>query len=181
MPDETPGRTDEKSKGRPYLNAIVTYALAAILLICVLSTAYLVVVPQPIEKFTEFYLLGPQGKADNYPAVMDLGDTCSVTVGVVNHEYRDMDYNLVVVLDDGNYKVTEYTQKISLADDEAYRYVVGIKPTMNGTMMKLDFLLYADGDLNTPYRECYLYIDVEKEYYYIFGRLKAQIHKVDVA
>lgn len=176
MPVEAP-RHNEKTKGQP--DIFITYALIIILLICVLLTAYIVVSPPHAEKFTEFYLLGPGGNADNYPALMDLGDSETVTVGVVNHEYRDVDYDLAVVLDDGVHKVKLYTQKLSLANNDTYQGAINFKPTMNGTRMKLDFLLYADGDLTVPYRECYLYIDVDRPYYYDFGIVKAQLHKIN--
>jgi uncharacterized membrane protein len=175
MPVEAP-RHNEENKGQP--DIFFTYALIIILLICILLTAYMVLSPPHTEKFTEFYLLGPGGNADNYPADMDLGDSEAVTVGVVNHEYRDVDYDLAVMLDDGTYKVKLYTQKISLADNDTYQGAITIKPPMNGTRMKLDFLLYADGNLAVPYRECYLYIDVDRPYYYDFGIAKAQLHKI---
>jgi len=38
------------------------------------------------EPFTEFYILGPEGKADNYPTDYVLGENGTVIVGIVNHE-----------------------------------------------------------------------------------------------
>jgi len=54
--------------------------------------------PKQGEKFTEFYILGPGGKAEDYPTALKAGETGTVTIGVVNHEYRDMDYTLDVLL-----------------------------------------------------------------------------------
>jgi lipoprotein NlpI len=34
-----------------------------------------------------------------------------------------------------------------------------MRPMLVGTQVKLDFLLYADGDMTSPYRECYLYLN----------------------
>jgi uncharacterized membrane protein len=180
MPAQEPIPKNEKNKGRLIPDILLTYTLVAILLICALCNAYLVVNPPHAEKFTEFYLLGRGGNADNYPIAMDLGDYDNVTVGVVNHEYRDMDYDLAVVLDDGIHKTKLYTQKISLADNDTYQNAITIKPNMNGTGMKLDFLLYADGDLTVPYRECYLYIDVDRPFYYDIGHLRTRYIRMDV-
>ncbi len=179
MSAQEPLHGDER-KGRPIVGLLLTYALAAILLLCIICTAFLVVNPPHAEKFTEFYLLGHGGNADNYPTTITLGDSDSVTVGVVNHEYRDMAYDLVVVLDDGTYKVKLYTQKIPLADNGTYQGTVTIKPNMNGTHMKLDFLLYANGDLTVPYRECYLYIDVDRPFYYDIGTLRTRYLRRDI-
>ncbi len=41
------------------------------------------------ERFTEFYILGLEGKADNYPDELTVGEEGRVILGIVNHEHED--------------------------------------------------------------------------------------------
>jgi uncharacterized membrane protein len=55
-----------------------------------------VVTPKEGEKFTEFYILGPGGKAYDYPTEVRAKENSTVIVGVVNHEYRLTNYTLQI-------------------------------------------------------------------------------------
>lgn len=61
-------------------------------------TVYITLNPAPSERFTEFYILGPGGKAYGYPENLTAGESASVIVGVVNREYRNETYLMVVRL-----------------------------------------------------------------------------------
>lgn len=139
-------------------------ALTAILLICIILsvavTAYLIAVPKQGEKFTEFYILGPGGKADNYPTRFSMGDSKQVIVGITNHEYRDVPYDLVISLNDSVLDTRLLTERISVADNQTLEKLINITPDRAGTNMELEFLLYADGNMTSPYRECHLWINV---------------------
>ncbi len=58
------------------------------------TTAFVIFVPKEGEHFTEFYLLGAEGKAADYPSTFGAGTPQWVTVGVSNHEYRDVAYTV---------------------------------------------------------------------------------------
>ncbi|HTY92106.1 MAG TPA: DUF1616 domain-containing protein [Methanocella sp.] len=47
-----------------------------------------------------------------------------------------------------------------MADNQTWEQPVGLRPGHNGTNMKVDFLLYKDGNTTSPYRECYLRVNV---------------------
>ena len=51
-----------------------------------------------MERFTEFYILGPDGKADDYPANLTVDDNASIIIGIANHEYRNVSYALEIWL-----------------------------------------------------------------------------------
>jgi uncharacterized membrane protein len=68
------------------------------MIIAVVSFIYVIVIPKTGEKFTEFYLLGPGGKAEGYPKNLILGNNASVTIGIVNHEYRSINYTIEIWL-----------------------------------------------------------------------------------
>ena len=76
--------------------------LSVILVIAILSSVvalvYVVAVPRQGEAFSEFYLLGPGGKATDYPYNLTIGENASVTVGLANHNYRTINYTVEVWL-----------------------------------------------------------------------------------
>ncbi|WP_424358793.1 DUF1616 domain-containing protein [Methanocella sp. MCL-LM] len=147
-----------ESEGR--LDKILTVILILSIIASILVLAYVVVVPKQGEKFTEFYILGPNGKAENYPTMFALGDQQPVIVGVVNHEYRNVTYDLVVVLNDSKIVTQIYTDRLTLADNQTWEKTVQLKPDRTGDKMKLEFDLYADGNMTAPYREVHLWVDV---------------------
>lgn len=55
--------------------------------------------PKEGEKFTEFYILGPDGNASGYPTNLSVEEEGEVIIGVVNHEYAQVTYQLEVRLD----------------------------------------------------------------------------------
>jgi uncharacterized membrane protein len=139
-------------------------ALTAILIISILLSvfmvAYVVMVPKQGEKFTEFYILGAGGKADNYPTRYVLGDQKPVIVGVVDHEYRNVTYDLVIGLNDSTTITKLYSEQLTLEDNETWEKKIDVKPDRAGTNMKMEFLLYEDGNMTAPYRECHLWVNV---------------------
>jgi uncharacterized membrane protein len=46
------------------------------------------------EKFSDFYLLGPGGKAENYPKDIALGQSAPVILGIVNREKQSAIYRV---------------------------------------------------------------------------------------
>lgn len=76
-------------------------ALSVILILSILSSVfalgYVIAFPKQGESFTEFYVLGPEGKASGYPQLA-VGENGTVILGLVNHEHRDMNYTIMVWL-----------------------------------------------------------------------------------
>jgi uncharacterized membrane protein len=79
-----------KSESR--INEVLSLILVAVIVISIILLAYVLVVPTVGEKFTEFYILGPNGKADQYPQNLSIGQNASVILGIANHEYRTINY-----------------------------------------------------------------------------------------
>jgi len=77
-------------------------ALTVILVIAIITSigtlAYVVTHPRAGEKFTEFYILGPEGKADDYPTELFVGENGTVILGIANHEYRNVTYHVEIWL-----------------------------------------------------------------------------------
>jgi uncharacterized membrane protein len=120
------------------------------------SIIFLANTPNPGERFTEFYILGPDGKAENYPGQVTLGESVSVIVGVVNHEQKSMSYRLMVNTD--NVTNTDIPS-ITLDREAKWEQVVKFKPAKTGPNQKVEFLLY-EPDSGIPYLTLHLWIDV---------------------
>ncbi len=134
------------------LSVILIIALIA----AVAITVYIVVFPQPGEKFTEFYILGPNGKAGDYPANLTLGESGNVIIGIVNHEYTNTTYELKVRLNQTILK----DENITLANNEKKELSFTFKPVTKGNDQKLEFLLFKPPGNSTIYRSLYLYMNV---------------------
>jgi uncharacterized membrane protein len=92
---------------------IVTILLAALIIISVILLLYVILVPKIGEKFTDFYVLGPSGKAEDYPQNLSEGENTTVVIGISNHEYRDVTYTVQIwILNQSTYyNETEGTNK----------------------------------------------------------------------
>ena len=134
---------------------LLTWVLAAVLILAVCGTILIIVLPQPSEPFTELYLLGASGKASDYPTNLTVNQTANVTVGVVNHENANVNYTLVVTLT--NKTIT--TESFSLANSQTWQGSISFTATTRGSGQKLEFDLYKAGETNV-YRSVYLFITV---------------------
>jgi len=112
------------------------------------------------ERFTEFYVLGPSGKAEDYPQTLELGDGLTVILGVVNHEGDDAGYEIEARMDG---EAADLIDSLKLKDGEQWEEPVTLIPDQAGDSQKVEFLLYkeqSDG-LDDAYRALHLWIDVE--------------------
>jgi len=138
--------------------------LSIILIISIISAIgmliYVVAKPKIGERFTEFYILGPGGMADDYPTESTIGETCEVIVGIINREHENVNYDVVINM--GGKEINRLSS-ISLAHDEKWERRVNIVPNEAGENIKVEFLLYKGESENIePYRELHLWIDVHK-------------------
>ena len=109
------------------------------------------------ERFTEFYVLGPGGKAEAYPTLMKVGENATVILGMVNQEGQDTTYQVAVTIDG---ETADSIDNLSLSDDERWEQSVAIVPTHPGGNQKVEFLLYKES-AGEPYRSLHLRIDVD--------------------
>lgn len=155
-------RTELFPQGEGRLDRTLTVILLLSIIASVAVLAFVIAVPKQGEKFTEFYILGPNGKAENYPEYFHLGDSKPVIVGIINHEYRNVTYDLVVALNDSNNITQLSSQRLELADNQTWQQTVPLVPDHQGTNMEIQFLLYADGNMTAPYRDLHLWVSVTK-------------------
>ena len=115
-----------------------------------------VATPKVGEAFTEFYILEAEETAGRYPQELTLGEEGVVTLGIVNHEYQDVDYWVVVSI---NEEEIQDIGLINLEHGEIWEQEVSFQPTRAGLGQKVEFLLYI-GEGAEPYRTLHLCVDV---------------------
>jgi uncharacterized membrane protein len=113
--------------------------------------------PRAGERFTEFYILGPGGKAEDYPTNLTIGENGTVILGIVNHEYEEVNYSIVIWLDNETIGVIG---NITLKHEEKWEQNYSFTPEKAGDKMKLEFLLFREG-LDEPYRSLHLWITMK--------------------
>ena len=142
------------------LDRILTVILIISIVVAIGMVVYVIVTPKQGEKFTEFYILGPGGKAADYPTALQKGEEGLVIIGVVNHEYATVEYRLEVRM--GNATFTN--ERFPLSHNETRERPFTFRPTQVGADQKLEFLLYRVGQNETePYRSLHLWVDVTNE------------------
>jgi len=118
-----------------------------------------VATPRVGERFTEFYVLGPGGKIEGYPTNLTLGENGTVILGVVNHEYEEMNYSIAIRLDNETIRTLE---DIKLIHKEKWEENYTFTPEKAGDKMKLEFLLFREG-VDDPYRSLQLWTSVKPQ------------------
>ena len=140
-------------------NAVITWALAVMLIVALAGVVYVSLTPgAEADPYTEFYLLGPDGNASDYPTNLSAGETGELTGGITNNEHQSMTYTVVLLLDTES--VTEQT--VEVADGETWEGELRFTPDDAG-VKRLDILLYVGEDPNLddePYRKLELVVDV---------------------
>ncbi|MEM2925126.1 MAG: DUF1616 domain-containing protein [Methanocellales archaeon] len=137
------------------LNKILTIILLIALLGCIAATIYIIITPKIGERFTEFYILGEKGKAADYPTSLKINETGRVIVGIVNHEYCNVNYTLILSIDGEEISRRE----IKLDHNQTWMELIEFQIQESGRK-KLEFLLYREYNYTAPYRNLHLWINV---------------------
>ncbi len=139
------------------LDKVLSVALVGAIIFAVGSLYYVVTTPKTGEKFTEFYILGPGGMAEDYPREMETGVEKQVIMGIVNHEYRRVVYTAELKARGG---VLKKLGPYELNHEEKVEKPVFFSIDEPGENLKVEFLLYKDGE-NEPYRSLHLWVKVQ--------------------
>jgi uncharacterized membrane protein len=158
--------------------------LSVILIIAIIAaigtTIHVIVVPKEGEKFTEFYVIGPGTKAADYPTRFPVGEPQSLTIGIGNHEYRNVTYTVETILVDMIFDTStntstlksyqpldSFTVTLSHNETRDFPYIFTVD---NQQYNGLQFLLFNEtvpsrdlsgqDRINASYRDLHLWITV---------------------
>lgn len=162
------------------LDRTLSIILVIAIIAAVATTIFVIVVPKEGEKFTEFYILGEEGMAADYPTRFFAGSPQHLTIGIGNHEYRDINYwvetwamnqewiettntsviHSMALLDRFEVPVADNTTEeilynFSISDQNANR----LQFLLFNTTPPSDVVQGADR-VNASYRDLHLWIDV---------------------
>jgi uncharacterized membrane protein len=153
-------------RGQSTTDKVLSVVLAVVIAGAIGTLGYVIAAPKVGEKFTEFYILGPEGKAEHYPEELKVGEEGRVIVGIVNHEQEQASYKVEVWIDGEKAKLRIGGEDrdeimVELENEEEWREEVSFVPQKAGEKQKVEFVLYKDGE---PYfkQPPYLWIDVEE-------------------
>lgn len=108
------------------------------------------------EPFTEFYVLGPGGKAEGYPRDLLPGQEAAVILGVVNHEGGERTYSVDIRAQGATVKTIG---PISLANEQKWETKTSFALKRPGERIKVEFLLLT-ANAPSPYRALHLWLSV---------------------
>ncbi|MHB0868232.1 MAG: DUF1616 domain-containing protein [Chloroflexota bacterium] len=114
-------------------------------------------VPRQGDRMTEFYMLGSEGLAQDFPREGTVGQPFQVTVGIANREGVAAEYRLEAV--NGELSRVD-AGPVRLEAGAKSERVVWIAPVEAGERVRIGLLLYRDGGA-APYRSLRLWIDVK--------------------
>ena len=90
----TAARERDSGSSTSWVSLVLGIVLVAVLFVAIGTVIFIVVAPGEGEKFTEFYILGPKGKAADYPTEFMSGTPQTVIIGIGNHERREVTYTV---------------------------------------------------------------------------------------
>jgi uncharacterized membrane protein len=142
---------------------VLSIILIAVILADIGVIGYMTAVPQVGERFTEFYVLGINGKVGDYPieyfmntkmvvteviygdGIMDTNRGLgTITLGIVNNEQKLSVYSIQVIIDGEVLDETDILGPITLKQGEKWQKEIGIVPNHLGDNQKVDLLLFRD-------------------------------------
>jgi uncharacterized membrane protein len=166
--------------GQSSMNRTLRIILIIVIIGAIGTTILVIVVPKEGEKYSEFYILGPGGKAADYPTRFPIGETQSLIVGIGNHEYREVNYTVETILINMNFDQVTNTSSINaylpldsftttLVHNETQEFLYNFTVN-NSKYNQLQFLLFNEtvpasnvtgqDRIDASYRDLHLWIRV---------------------
>jgi uncharacterized membrane protein len=151
---ELPAQSEKSRVSRS--NRLVMGVLALSLFATFVALIGLASTTPTVTEFTEFYLLGQDAQARQYPHSTVVGEPVTITVGVRNQEGTPTTYSIEVR--DGGTLIGQH-EPITLNVGEQQEFEVTFTPTIAGETRSIDFLLLR-GEDSAVYRRLELLMRV---------------------
>lgn len=158
------------------LDKVLTVALALSIVFAIGTLGYVLTTPRDGERFTELYILGPDGKATNYPTNLTVNETGQVILGVTNLEHRTVNYTIEMIDQRGQFVnetgnrtfVAEENEtmqgwRLQLEHNETWEENVTFAMEEAGTHRALWHLTAEHRENEDPYRRVHLFVNVTAE------------------
>lgn len=136
---------------------ILSVVLVIVAVGALATLGYVLATPKVGEKFTEFYILGAEGKAADYPIELVVGKEGRVIIGIVNHEHETMSYWIQVTV---NGLKDQELGPVVLGDEEKWEVEMSFIPKMPGDNQKVELFLYKNGEVEPSLGPLQLWLNV---------------------
>ena len=80
--------------GSDRVDRLLSVMLVLVIIVALTTTIYVIASPKESEHFSEFFILGENKMATDYPSQIITGQNYPMFIGVGNHEYRNMSYTI---------------------------------------------------------------------------------------
>ena len=130
------------------INKIIKGILVITLIIAIISVIYLVVIHNPGEDYTEFYLLDSNNDTTAYPTNITQYSIEKIVIGIQNKEHRQVNYTVKIKKD--GYLLTQYNHSLNNNEKIETPYYINSADKV-GINQLLIIELYKD-DIDAPYR-----------------------------
>jgi len=151
--DESTERWDRVERG-------LKIVLLGLLIVSLIGVVYVAIdPPRATDPYSEFYLLGPEGIADDYPTRLQPGEQGTVVVGVTNHEGSPTTYHVRVVDTNATEDGTLATASETVAPEETWETNVTFSIEETGRH-RVQFHLYKGQLSGEPYLTTRLWVNV---------------------
>jgi len=138
------------------LNKIVKGALLTILIISIILVIYLVVIHNPGQDYTEFYIVDHNNNTTDFPINITQNSVEKIYIGITNQEHQDINYTIKVKKDNK----TVFTNVKTIKDKENLQFPYYLDQTKTkGINQTITFELYKN-DTDNPYRTLLLRYNV---------------------
>ena len=119
--------------------------------------AWIFLTPSTNELMTEFYILGQEGLAEDYPREVTAGQVVTITTGITNREGSTSTYNIQIKSSD---QVIGQAGPITLENKATWEQAVEFSVPKVGDDQQITFILNREGQ-PSPYRTLQLWINVK--------------------
>lgn len=172
-------RKEVAPEGGSRADRILSVVLILAIITAVLTAVLVIAIPKQGERFSDFFILGENGKAVDYPDRITPGQDYPMYIGVGNHEFRNVTYTIETwgILMESN-SATNTTRVITM--DPLWQRTITL--AHNGTTTipytlsveksgynRVEFLLFNEtvpgmrgiDRINASYRDLHLWVTVQ--------------------
>ena len=139
------------------------WALLAVFLLTAIgmltTLGYVITKPKITDKFTEFYILGIEGKAESYPTELAVGEEGKIILGIANHEHEKTSYSVEVRV---NGDMESRIGNIVLNNEERWEEIISFIAKVAGSNQKMELWLYKNGKPDPSLKPLYLWFNVRE-------------------
>ena len=136
---------------------VLSYVFGILIIIVIGLITYVSCSPPSQNNFTELYILGTDGKADNYPSVLAVGEEGSVILGIANHENKKTSYQIIIKIDESIY---EEIGPVDLENEGQWEQEVKFIPDKAGEDIEVEFSFYKEAGEREYIDSLFIWLDV---------------------